>query len=133
MDSQFLGELAPKRNFLHLYFNLMKEMALKIRAETDSWNLLQFDYAWCLIRSKYVREVKEGLLLLEDLLRKVRLEEGAHQGDQIGPISACWATFVERSSTTECTCQPPPQKWKRLQLALAHQPACDFTNKNVIL
>jgi hypothetical protein len=36
MDSQFLGELAPKRNFLHLYFNLMKEMALKIRAETDS-------------------------------------------------------------------------------------------------
>ena len=29
----------------------------------------QFDYAWCLIRSKYPSDIRKGILLLEDLCR----------------------------------------------------------------
>ena len=29
----------------------------------------QFDYAWCLVRSKYPSDIRKGLLLLEDLCR----------------------------------------------------------------
>ena len=27
----------------------------------------QFEYAWCLVRSKYPTDIKKGILLLEDL------------------------------------------------------------------
>ena len=27
----------------------------------------QFDYAWCLVRSKYPSDIRKGILLLEDL------------------------------------------------------------------
>ena len=29
----------------------------------------QFDYAWCLVRSRYPSDIRKGLLLLEDLYR----------------------------------------------------------------
>ena len=31
--------------------------------------LAQFEYSWCLIRSKYPEDVRKGILLLEDLYR----------------------------------------------------------------
>ena len=34
----------------------------------------QFEYAWCLVRSKYPADIRKGLLLLEDLF-KVRTEK----------------------------------------------------------
>ncbi|KAK3095133.1 hypothetical protein FSP39_010667 [Pinctada imbricata] len=30
----------------------------------------QFEYAWCLVRSKYVEDMKHGVALLEDLFKK---------------------------------------------------------------
>lgn len=33
---------------------------------TDS---IQFEYAWCLVRSKYPTDIKKGIFLLEDLLK----------------------------------------------------------------
>ncbi|XP_025080233.1 mitochondrial fission 1 protein-like isoform X2 [Pomacea canaliculata] len=32
----------------------------------------QFDYAWCLIRSRYVEDMKRGVSLLDDLLRTAK-------------------------------------------------------------
>ena len=29
----------------------------------------QFDYAWCLVRSKYPADIRKGILLLEDLFK----------------------------------------------------------------
>uniref|UniRef100_A0ACB8EWF4 Mitochondrial membrane protein n=1 Tax=Sphaerodactylus townsendi TaxID=933632 RepID=A0ACB8EWF4_9SAUR len=34
-----------------------------------------FEYAWCLIRSKYNNDIKKGIELLEDLLPKGNQEE----------------------------------------------------------
>ncbi|XP_048744467.1 mitochondrial fission 1 protein-like [Ostrea edulis] len=30
----------------------------------------QFEYAWCLVRSKYIEDMKKGVALLEDLFKK---------------------------------------------------------------
>lgn len=30
----------------------------------------QFEYAWCLVRSKYTADIRKGILLLEDLYSK---------------------------------------------------------------
>ena len=35
----------------------------------------QFEYAWCLVRSKYPADIRKGLLLLEDLVKN-REESG---------------------------------------------------------
>ncbi|XP_077117708.1 mitochondrial fission 1 protein [Ranitomeya variabilis] len=35
----------------------------------------QFEYAWCLIRSKYTADIQKGALLLEDLLPKGNKDE----------------------------------------------------------
>ncbi|KAM3927317.1 mitochondrial fission 1 protein [Leptodactylus fuscus] len=35
----------------------------------------QFEYAWCLIRSKYTEDIKKGVVLLEELLPKGGKEE----------------------------------------------------------
>ncbi|XP_043932933.1 mitochondrial fission 1 protein [Protopterus annectens] len=35
----------------------------------------QFEYAWCLIRSKYQNDIKKGMLLLEELLPNGNKEE----------------------------------------------------------
>jgi len=32
-------------------------------------NPIQFEYAWCLIRSRYPTDIKRGIFLLEDLLK----------------------------------------------------------------
>ena len=29
----------------------------------------QFDYAWCLVRSKYPADIRKGIVLLEDLFK----------------------------------------------------------------
>ena len=34
----------------------------------------QFDYAWCLVRSKYPSDIRKGILLLEDLYTVSLLE-----------------------------------------------------------
>ncbi|OCT59532.1 mitochondrial fission 1 protein [Xenopus laevis] len=38
-------------------------------------NSTQFEYAWCLIRSKYTDDIKKGARILEDLLPKGNKEE----------------------------------------------------------
>lgn len=32
----------------------------------------QFDYAWCLVRSKYLEDMKRGVALFEDLIRRAK-------------------------------------------------------------
>ena len=32
----------------------------------------QFDYAWCLVRSKYPSDIRKGILLLEDLYTVIK-------------------------------------------------------------
>ena len=36
-------------------------------AQGSVTHVVQFEYAWCLIRSKYQTDVKRGIFLLEDL------------------------------------------------------------------
>ncbi|XP_075214683.1 mitochondrial fission 1 protein-like [Lycorma delicatula] len=36
----------------------------------------QFNYAWCLVRSKFPADIRKGLLLLEELFKKDSSEEG---------------------------------------------------------
>jgi len=36
----------------------------------------QFNYAWCLVRSRYVSDMHKGIALLEDLLRSVKDDLG---------------------------------------------------------
>ena len=38
--------------------------------------LAQFEYSWCLIRSKYPEDVRKGILLLEDLYRNKDRTDG---------------------------------------------------------
>ncbi|KAL1765157.1 Mitochondrial fission 1 [Sigmodon hispidus] len=35
----------------------------------------QFEYAWCLVRSKYYDDIRKGIMLLEELLSKGSKEE----------------------------------------------------------
>ncbi|RZF36431.1 hypothetical protein LSTR_LSTR010851 [Laodelphax striatellus] len=36
----------------------------------------QFNYAWCLVRSKYPADIRKGLILLEELFKRDQSEEG---------------------------------------------------------
>ncbi|XP_072006415.1 mitochondrial fission 1 protein [Engystomops pustulosus] len=50
----------------------------KYLAELSSGSLsksTQFEYAWCLIRSKYTDDIKKGVMILEDLLPKGSKDE----------------------------------------------------------
>ncbi|KAL8176391.1 UNVERIFIED_CONTAM: hypothetical protein K2H54_033250, partial [Gekko kuhli] len=50
----------------------------KYNAELSSGNVskgTKFEYAWCLVRSKYNEDIKKGIVLLEDLLPKGNKEE----------------------------------------------------------
>ena len=33
----------------------------------------QFEYAWCLVRSKYPADIRKGIILLEDLYQVINL------------------------------------------------------------
>ena len=41
----------------------------EIRREGKPTSNTQFEYAWCLVRSKYPADIRKGLLLLEDLVK----------------------------------------------------------------
>ncbi|CAI5791213.1 mitochondrial fission 1 protein [Lacerta agilis] len=50
----------------------------KYNAEVSSGNVSKgttFEYAWCLVRSKYNEDIKKGVVLLEELLPKGNKEE----------------------------------------------------------
>ncbi|XP_062994002.1 mitochondrial fission 1 protein [Elgaria multicarinata webbii] len=50
----------------------------KFNAELKAGNVskgTKFEYAWCLVRSKYSEDIKKGVVLLEDLLPKGNKEE----------------------------------------------------------
>ncbi|XP_044277348.1 mitochondrial fission 1 protein [Varanus komodoensis] len=50
----------------------------KFNAELKEGNVCKgtkFEYAWCLVRSKYNDDIKKGIVLLEDLLPKGNKEE----------------------------------------------------------
>ena len=48
----------------------LKKFETRYHTEFQSGNVspsAQFDYAWCLVRSKYPSDIRKGILLLEDL------------------------------------------------------------------
>lgn len=48
----------------------LKKFETRYQAELNSGQVsssAQFDYAWCLVRSKYPSDIRKGILLLEDL------------------------------------------------------------------
>ena len=49
----------------------LKKFEARYQAELSSAGPVsasaQFDYAWCLVRSKYPSDIRKGILLLEDL------------------------------------------------------------------
>ncbi|XP_066484722.1 mitochondrial fission 1 protein [Tiliqua scincoides] len=50
----------------------------KYNAEVNAGSVskgTKFEYAWCLVRSKYNEDIKKGVVLLEDLLPKGNKEE----------------------------------------------------------
>ncbi|XP_054851331.1 mitochondrial fission 1 protein [Eublepharis macularius] len=50
----------------------------KYNAEANTGTIskgTKFEYAWCLVRSKYNEDIKKGIVLLEDLLPKGNKEE----------------------------------------------------------
>ncbi|XP_015275934.1 PREDICTED: mitochondrial fission 1 protein [Gekko japonicus] len=56
----------------------LKRFEKKYNAELSSGNVskgTKFEYAWCLVRSKYNEDIKKGIVLLEDLLSKGNKEE----------------------------------------------------------
>ncbi|KAG9471727.1 hypothetical protein GDO78_023231 [Eleutherodactylus coqui] len=66
----------------------------------------QFEYAWCLIRSKYTADIQKGAVLLEDLLPKGNKDE---QRDYLFylavahyrlKVSVCWHPLM--CSLLEC-------------------------------
>lgn len=48
----------------------LKKFETRYQTELNSGQVsssAQFDYAWCLVRSKYPSDIRKGILLLEDL------------------------------------------------------------------
>ena len=48
----------------------LKKFEARYQAELSAGQVsasAQFDYAWCLVRSKYPSDIRKGILLLEDL------------------------------------------------------------------
>ena len=48
----------------------LKKFEARYHAEFNSGKVsssAQFEYAWCLVRSKYPADIRKGILLLEDL------------------------------------------------------------------
>uniref|UniRef100_H9GPE8 Mitochondrial fission 1 protein n=1 Tax=Anolis carolinensis TaxID=28377 RepID=H9GPE8_ANOCA len=65
-------------NQLNVLLELMGKFEKKYNAELKEGNIskgTKFEYAWCLIRSKYTDDIKKGIVLLEDLLPKGTKEE----------------------------------------------------------
>lgn len=54
----------------HVATEDLKKFEARYHAELDGGQVsasAQFDYAWCLVRSKYPSDIRKGLMLLEDL------------------------------------------------------------------
>jgi len=50
----------------------LKKFEARYQAEANGGQVsssAQFDYAWCLVRSKYPSDIRKGILLLEDLYK----------------------------------------------------------------
>jgi hypothetical protein len=59
---------------VYVYFTFFERQKFERRyhdalAKGTVTNTIQFEYAWCLIRSKYPTDIKRGIFLLEDLLK----------------------------------------------------------------
>ena len=54
----------------HLSRGLIKVFSIFVQVSSES----QFEYAWCLVRSRYPADIRKGIILLEDLFQ-VSLEE----------------------------------------------------------
>lgn len=57
-----IDDLVPPED-LKKFEKIYTEQVLSGKVQTQS----QFEYAWCLVRSKYPADIKKGLALLEDL------------------------------------------------------------------
>ncbi|XP_063157568.1 mitochondrial fission 1 protein [Candoia aspera] len=56
----------------------LKRFEKKFNSELNAGGVsrgTQFEYAWCLVRSKYNEDIKKGIVLLEELLPKGSKEE----------------------------------------------------------
>ena len=54
----------------HVATEDLKKFETRYQTELNSGKVssgAQFDYAWCLVRSKYPSDIRKGILLLEDL------------------------------------------------------------------
>lgn len=64
----------------------LKKFEIKYNEEIQSQgrasSTAQFEYAWCLVRSKYSADIRKGILLLEDLF-KVHYCHGSADGFRI--------------------------------------------------
>ncbi|GBO12942.1 hypothetical protein AVEN_29388-1 [Araneus ventricosus] len=60
-DVNFLNRHTYIKKFEAVYNNHLQDGTVTTRE--------QFDYAWCLIRSKYPTDIRRGVVLLEDLFR----------------------------------------------------------------
>uniref|UniRef100_A0A670Z156 Mitochondrial fission 1 protein n=1 Tax=Pseudonaja textilis TaxID=8673 RepID=A0A670Z156_PSETE len=73
----FAGGLPYHPLSLSLFCSLQR-FEKKFNSEQSSGNVskgTQFEYAWCLIRSKYNEDIKKGIVLLEELLPKGNKED----------------------------------------------------------
>ena len=55
----------------------LRKFEARYRTESQSGTVsasAQFEYAWCLVRSKYPADIRKGILLLEDLYQVGHLE-----------------------------------------------------------
>nr|QBH73491.1 hypothetical protein [Franklinothrips vespiformis] len=70
MDEDVLDEVVPTedlKKFEGIYNDLISQGKITQKA--------QFEYAWCLVRSKYRADIRKGLILLEELFHTDK-EEG---------------------------------------------------------
>ncbi|XP_023420928.1 mitochondrial fission 1 protein isoform X1 [Cavia porcellus] len=76
LNSQFLPELLSS---YQTHFNCFSQkFEKKFQSEQAAGSVsksTQFEYAWCLVRSKYNDDIRKGIALLEELLPKGSKEE----------------------------------------------------------
>ncbi|XP_059159564.1 mitochondrial fission 1 protein-like isoform X2 [Physella acuta] len=77
----------------------------------------QFDYAWCLVRSRYIADMHKGIALLEDLLRSAK--DDLSKRDYLYYIAVGFVRIKEYEKALECTeaiCKIEPNNRQALQL-----------------
>nr|QBH73493.1 hypothetical protein [Liposcelis bostrychophila] len=65
MDEEILNEIVPSedlKKFERIYYNQLNSGSASKEAE--------FEYSWCLVRSKYPADIRKGIMILEQLYTK---------------------------------------------------------------